>query len=118
MKLIACYGSLKKGKYNHGALGEGAEFKGDHSIVGVMYSNGSYPKLYHVGDIEQLASDKLHDHALEIYNVSDEAYKSINHMELGAGYEAEEIETPYGWATIWYMPHAHFSKSDKWVESY
>lgn len=123
MKLIACYGSLKKGKYNHDGLGEGAEFMGDHSVRGVMYSNGSYPKLYHPmtgldETLQEIEGEETRDHALEVYNISDEAYRNIESMEIGAGYVTEQIETPYGTAAIWYMPHEHFSNTDKWVESY
>ena len=128
MKLIACYGSLKKGHYNNPALGTDAEFKGEHSVRAVMYSNGSYPKLYHPLTI--FHEHRLHendgaygeglvrDHVLEVYEINDNAYRRIESMELGAGYVTEQIETPYGLAAIWYMPHEHFNNRDKWVESY
>lgn len=127
--LIACYGSLKKGYYNHSAVGPDAEFKGNATVHGVMYSNGSYPKLYRdiLKEEEQqkverknpeFLSSLARDHVLEVYDVNDYAFRSINGMELGAGYIAESIETPYGPATIWYMPHERFSSSDKWVEKY
>lgn len=119
MKLIACYGSLKKGYYNNPALGTDAEFKGEHSVRAVMYSNGSYPKLYHPdcpGD--PFEEDKQRNHVLEVYEINDNAYRRIENMELGAGYVTEQIETPYGLAAIWYMPHEHFSSADKWIEKY
>lgn len=124
MKLVAFYGSLKRGHYNHSALGADAEFLGEGVVRGVMYSNGSYPKLYHfavgLGDNLDgvLVEDLERDHVLEIYKINEEAYRGIHNMELGAGYVAEEIETDWGPATIYYMPHEHFSNSDKWVESY
>lgn len=131
MKLIACYGSLKKGYYNNPALGTDAEFKGKHSVRAVMYSNGSYPKLYHEWELKDLQCDckecggsdgkaflDARNHVLEVYEINDRAYTRIEEMELGAGYVTEQIETPYGMAAIWYMPHEHFSKFDKWVESY
>lgn len=119
MKLIACYGSLKKGYYNHGWLGEGAEFKGIYSVRGVMYSNGAYPKLYKI-DPESLKETNLRerDYVVEVYEISEPKFNGIEMMELGAGYVTEHIETPYGLAAIWYMPHERFSSHDKWVESY
>lgn len=117
--LVACYGSLKKGYYNHSALGKDAEFMGNSSVSGVMYSNGSYPKLYHAdmpfGEFEE---DKQRDHVLEVYNVNDDAYRRIENMEVGAGYVTEHVKTPYGEAAIWYMPHGNFSSHDQWVEKY
>jgi gamma-glutamylcyclotransferase (GGCT)/AIG2-like uncharacterized protein YtfP len=121
MKLIACYGSLKKGYYNNSALGADAEFKGEHAVKGVMYSNGSYPKLYRTDEdqtFESFNQGKERDHVLEVYEINDNAYRRIEPMEVGAGYVTEQIETPYGMAAIWYMPHANFSSHDKWVASY
>ena len=117
--LVACYGSLKKGYYNHGALGDDAEFLGKDSVRAVMYSNGAYPKLYHSdGYGSPLDEDHQRNHELEIYRVNDRAYKRIDQMELGAGYEAEQIDTEWGPATIYYMPHKNFTNADKWVEKY
>lgn len=126
--LVACYGSLKKGYYNHGALGDDAEFLGKDSVRAVMYSNGAYPKLYKVeleadgegGLNAEYVFDPLNsrNHELEIYQVNDRAYKRIDQMELGAGYEAEQIDTEWGPATIYYMPHENFNSEDKWVEKY
>lgn len=124
MKLIACYGSLKKGHYNNAALGADADFKGESKIRGVMYSNGSYPKLYHPAGAfcHEFCLGKNFDdareHVLEVYNIDDKHFARIDAMELGAGYVAEQIDTEWGPAFIWYMPHEHFSSSDKWVESY
>lgn len=119
MKLIACYGSLKKGYYNNPALGEDAEFMGEAAVRAVMYSNGSYPKLYKINNARtRFDQDSARDHILEVYNIDEKHYSRIEAMELGAGYVTETIETPYGEASIWYMPHEHFDSSDKWVEKY
>lgn len=125
--LVACYGSLKKGHYNHRALGADAKFLGKSTVFGVMYSNGSYPKLYKsVSEFEEskelserfLADEKAVEHEIEIYDIEPDRFRSIRNMEIGAGYEAEEIKTPYGEATIYWMPHEHFYEGDTWVESY
>lgn len=118
--LLAAYGSLKKGYYNHGWL-EGAEFLGTSTVRGVMYSNGSYPKLYHQHDDK--STDSFLDryertHVIEVYRVTEEQYEPIESMELGAGYVVEEIDTEWGKAKIFYMPHENFSSHDTWVEKY
>lgn len=121
-KLVACYGSLKKGHYNHRALGEDKEFLGTVPVRGVMYSNGSYPKLYkpdgEVGDAGVLSPDKERDHVVEIYRVNDQAFSYIKGMEVGAGYTPEDLETEHGTATIYWMPHERFYAGDTWVEAY
>lgn len=127
--LVACYGSLKEGFYNHRVLGEDAEFLGKSLVQGVMYWNGSYPKLYkpytpveEYGDrpanLLAIEHKNARDHELEIYRVSEKAFDHINAMELGAGYVAEEIETEWGPATIYWMPHENFSDTDKWIAGY
>lgn len=121
--LIACYGSLKKGFYNHRALGEDAKFLGTSSVLGVMYSNGSYPKLYKPGISTNEADNFLREelerqHELEIYDISGSNYRDIRGMELGAGYEEEDIETEWGPTKIYWMPHQNFNEDDKWIESY
>jgi gamma-glutamylcyclotransferase (GGCT)/AIG2-like uncharacterized protein YtfP len=128
MKLVAVYGSLKKGFYNHHGLGEDKKHLGNITVRGVMYSNGAYPKLYHpinelVGALEgglvaRFVVELARDHVVEVYEISDKDYNSITQMEVGAGYTPEDIETPWGVATIYYMPHSNFHESDYWVESY
>lgn len=116
--LIACYGSLKKGYYNHEILGEDAKFLGNAEVMAVMYSNGSYPKLYRSNSDKRFFHDLAREHTIEVYDINKDAFKDIFSMEVGAGYRLEEVETPYGEAGIYYMPHEHFSSHDKWVEKY
>lgn len=120
MQLVAVYGSLKKGYYNHRALGEDAEFLGTDTVCGVMYNNGSYPKLYKIHPKNALPFPKSlsRDHVIEVYRISDEPYERITSMELGAGYAPEDIKTIYGMATIYYMPHENFWPGDEWVEQF
>lgn len=119
--LVACYGSLKKGFYNHRVLGEYADFLGKSSVWGVMYWNGSYPKLYKVENDDydspfRLPLEKKHE--LEVYRISDNAFDRINAMELGAGYVAETVETEWGLAMMYWMPHEHFDEADTWIGGY
>lgn len=76
-KLITVYGSLKKDRYNHSIL-SGAEFIGNTTVTGTLYSLGSYPALIEEGDNEYDA---------ETYMVDDETYQSISNMERWAGYK-------------------------------
>lgn len=120
-KLVAVYGSLKKGFYNHYGLGEDAEYLGNMIVTGVMYSNGSYPKLYRTNEdqtFEAFNQGKERNHEVEVYSINEARYHGITSMEVGAGYTPEDIETPYGMATIYWMPHDHFYDGDHWVESY
>lgn len=120
--LVACYGSLKKGFYNHHALGGDAKFLGNTVVRGAMYWNNSYPKLYHTTGHEGIDGkfDLMYTrpHQLEVYEVNDQAYQHIRAMELGAGYDEQDIKTEWGTAKIYYMPHENFDSSDTWIEAY
>lgn len=125
--LVAAYGSLKEGFYNHRVLGEDAKFLGKSTVRGVMYWNGSYPKLYHFDqhgeDDEKNACNFCYnlarDHELEVYDVREKPHAQyIQYMELGAGYIEEEIDTEWGPAKIYYMPHERFDERDKWIPAY
>lgn len=119
--LVACFGSLKKGFYNHAALGA-AEFLGSTSVLGVMYLHGSYPRMYHVVNDDYdspFGLDKERAHEVEVYSVDEAHYQGVRAMELGAGYFEEEIETPYGVAKIYFNPHSVFSPGmDKYIAAY
>ncbi len=124
-KLIACYGTLKKGGYNHRALGRDAEFMGVSSVRGVMYWNGSYPKLYSIEESFTQPSDfiksnegKERDHAIEVYRVNDQCAAYIRLMEKQAGYVEWTITTEWGPAIIYYMPHTSFDPNDEWIAEY
>lgn len=118
--LVAVYGSLKKGFYNHRGLGEDAEFLGRGIVNGVMYSNGSYPKLYHPTgkDGGSFDDDLSENHEIEVYRITDARFQGIESMEHGAGYISETIETEWGPATIYFVPHKNFYEGDHWVEAY
>ena len=77
---IAVYGSLKKGRYNHGIL-EGAELLGKSTVKGQLYSMGAYPALVRQGE---------NKYEVELYSVSEEVFNPIDRMELGAGYVGEK----------------------------
>lgn len=118
--LLACYGSLKKGAYNHKILGD-AELLGNTKALGVMYFNGSYPKLYKVENDDydspfRLPFEKEHD--VEVYRVEPQAFHRIHQMELGAGYVEEKLDTEWGEASIYYMPHENFDEEDKLIDAY
>lgn len=116
--IIATYGSLKKGFYNHRALGD-AEFLGTDTVRGVMYWNGSYPKLYQSSSLEELfIEDLARDHEIEVYRITPEAYRLIYGMEIGAGYGVGDVETKYGVAKIFWMPYDEFRDEDRWLEKY
>ena len=89
--LVAVYGSLKKGRYNHGMLKD-SKFIGDTEVIGTLYKVSSYPVLLD-GDTE---------YAAEVYEVEDDVYEPIESMELGAGYEVRKMDTEYGEAVCFY----------------
>lgn len=121
--IVAVYGSLKKGFYNHRALGADARFLGKDKVRGVMYSNGSYPKLYKplvigTDGADMFRDELIRDHELEVYSIENHMHDYIHGMEIGAGYIEEDIKTEFGKAKIYYMPHDLFDPEDVWVKDY
>lgn len=81
-KVIAVYGSLKMGRYNHPLI-QGSQFLGESKIKGTMYSLGSYPALVEEGNKE---------YTVELYQVPTMTHERVRNMELGAGYKEKELE--------------------------
>jgi gamma-glutamylcyclotransferase (GGCT)/AIG2-like uncharacterized protein YtfP len=96
MELLAVYGTLKQGQYNHTVIEQGAEFLGDASIAGwEMYSLGAFPTIVPTHDEEQTVF-------VEVFTVPDlraadrlEGYPSL--------YNRKKVDTPYGEAWVYYM---------------
>ena len=92
-KLIATYGSLKRGFYNHGRCGE-QHYVGDTSVRGNMtLVYNAYPQL--------VLDEGGPEHVVEVFLVDDLTYQQIHYMELGAGYTEINTLTPYGEAVMW-----------------
>jgi len=88
MKRIACYGSLKKGFWNHSRFGN-MTFVRNYTINGVQLylSYAPYPfAIQNGGSVD-----------VEIYDVDEKLYDMLDMMETGAGYHAVTI----GDAVIW-----------------
>lgn len=87
---FAFYGTLRKGHYNYNRLvarAPGMEFEGEQIIGGYkMFDLGHYPCVVKTGNEE----DKI---LVELYTIPDKLHAtSIHHMEIGAGYDSEEIQ--------------------------
>ena len=92
MHLIAVYGSLKESCYNSSFFDMGPCLLVDH-VKGDLFSLGAYPALTPGEDTVEV----------EIYRVDPATFRSIDGMELGAGYYQDSIKTPEGPAVIWRM---------------
>tara|TARA_R100001086_G_C11848217_1_gene261054 strand:+ start:38887 stop:39210 length:324 start_codon:yes stop_codon:yes gene_type:complete len=79
---VAVYGSLKRGKYNHRGM-DGCKFLGETKLKGTLYRVSSYPALLEEGDNEYDA---------EIYEMTEEQYRPIHNMEIGAGYKVGRVD--------------------------
>lgn len=89
----AFYGSLRAGMYNYERTKTGLNHLGTKVVSGYkLYSLGPYPCAIFTGDDD----DKL---TVDIFDVSQEQQYRIHQMELGAGYDYEEVSidgTMYG----------------------
>lgn len=85
------YGTLKRGKplYRSYRLGEVAEFLGEDSVKGELYSLGWFPIMFEKGE-------HVTDVPGEVFLVPDDLYKSIRDMEEAAGYATKTVKTKKG----------------------
>lgn len=84
--LYAFYGSLRNGMYNHAYMSSGMEYQKTTEITGFkLYSLGSYPCVIKTGNTD----DKL---TIDLFTVTGNMESRIHNMELGAGYDYEEIQ--------------------------
>ena len=88
--IVAVYGSLKKGFYNHPGLGTNKRFVGYSAVNGgMLLRHNSYPVLYKPTEKKKKAEVK--SHVVELYEIEASNFRSITIMEEGAGYYAEEV---------------------------
>lgn len=97
MKVLAVYGTLKKGSYNHGYL-LNAKYLGQSTVRGLMYLIGSYPGL--VEPENALPGDEVREFDVELYEVDEHIHRGIRSMELGAGYYEKDIDFNVNGETI------------------
>ena len=85
MSYIAVYGSLRKGQGNAAYRDVGYDYIGTSTIEGWdLYSLGPYPAI-------KKSENKKKPLVVDIFKCSNEQKKSIDRMELGAGYEIEKL---------------------------
>ena len=84
--LIGVYGTLKRGEYNNDPKWP---MLGRSTIRGAMtLCHGSYPKLWKPAEWN---ADHVREHELQILQVDDQMFDSINLMEEHSGYSADTI---------------------------
>lgn len=94
--LVLTYGSLRQGEYNHDRFksvhGKGYEYKRTMVLDGFdLYSLGPYPGI-------KEGKNKLE---VDLFECSEDCYRSIRGMELGAGYSEKTISLPEGESVIY-----------------
>lgn len=96
MELVAVYGTLKQGQYNHPVLSrQGAEYLGTDTLTGwAMYDLGSFPCV-----VPMKLSGSI---VVEVYKVAD--LKATDRLEGYPGfYDRVQVVTQYGNAWIYFM---------------
>ena len=85
MKTLFCYGSLRRGFWNHGFLDpENSKFVGIDEIKGKLYA-GVYPFPHAYEEDGKIVG--------EIWEVEDQTFYRIAQMEIQAGYYFKEVKT-------------------------
>lgn len=89
-RLIAVYGSLRKGEFNYdrfkSIFKNDFEYRSTRVVYGWdLFDLGSYPGIKKSDNPNKMLM-------VDTMEVSEECFQAINAMELGAGYEAIEVE--------------------------
>lgn len=112
MKLLAVYGSLKKGFWNHDIFLKDADFAGTHSVLGAMQlAYGEYPYLFQGYE----GSSK---HKVEVYRISEQTYTEIRALETSSGYYPNVISTPYGNAICFFADWKLIDRTLPFISEY
>ncbi len=101
MELVAVYGTLKQGQYNHPVLSrQGAEYIGTDILYGwAMYDLGAFPCV-----VPMKLSGSI---VVEVYKVSD--LRATDRLEGYPGfYDRTQVVTHYGSAWIYFMREAPY----------
>jgi len=98
MRQIAVYGTLRRGFDNYGYLLYDQEFLGQEvlELPFKMISLGGYPGL--------IATKDNHPITVEVFNIDDEAARSVDHLEGFPGFYTRKIvDTGFGPSWIYYL---------------
>lgn len=117
MHIIAVYGSLKRGKYNHR---EGMKHVGDSSIRGSMFMCYSYPHLY---PENRCVPEQVIEYPVELYEVDEDMFNRLDRMERVAGYLGEVLsftltDGTVKEATIWFKTGEAKDSTLPYITSY
>lgn len=112
MHKIGVYGSLKKGMYNYRK--EQGEPIAHGKVSGAMFLPYSYPHLFRAE-----VSDPQHvkEYDVEVYEVSDDLFNSLNRMEEGAGYQAVDCTIAGHEVVVWFM-NDNVKPRGMWIPEY
>lgn len=117
-KLVAVYGSLRKGLYNHRLLEE-ADYLGEFKSEPIfnLYSLGGFPGLKEGGNTSVV---------MEVYAVTDREARNVDSLEgyepgqVATFYDKIPINTPFGEASVYTyvrnIPEDRLVKSGDWKE--
>jgi len=103
-KLCFFYGTLKRGHYNNERFAGGLTYKHDTTVRGfsLVQANAYYPHA--IPDTEGVVYG-------EVFEVDEQSAKSIDCMELGAGYRAIDVITDSGVkCTMYYSDDSYLKK--------
>lgn len=93
--LLAVYGTLREGDYNHDRYLRGYHPLVTERIQGFEMFNlgGQYPYIARGAD----------DITVDVFDIPEDVFRRIESMERGAGYEVGSAKTSQGIASIFFM---------------
>src|SRR6478735_7293759 len=102
MKLVFFYGTLKRGHYNYERFKEGLTFLHESSVRGYSLVNANRYYPHAIPDVDGLVIG-------EVFEAEEMTARSIEGMEVGAGYKSVLVTTESGVeCTMYYSDYEGF----------
>jgi len=114
---IATYGTLKEGYGNYNAIMPNCPLLGTTAISGVMQTNGWFPRLFDSKEVE-VSPEFVKTYELQIFEVDERQFRTIENMEHGAGYRSVLIDTKLGPATVYISNPASFNPDGEIIDEF
>lgn len=107
--LLAVYGTLREGDYNHKLLGLNPKFLVQERVHGFQMYNLSnlYPCVVRDDNASIL---------VEVYDVPEKVFDYVTDMELSAGYGITSVNTSVGDCQLFYMTQERMERSKRYGE--
>ena len=105
--IIATYGTLRRGGVWHGQYEDSMRYLGTHDVPGYnLYDLGPYPAA-------TVGTGIL---TIDLFEVDNDTFGRLNHMEVGAGYHRVSLKVDGDDASMWLYRPSEIGRYERQIE--